>query len=251
MSCQLDTLAGQVIYGIDGRDRYVIAALDDSRLFTLGADTDALLSSHLQQDAALIGPDDLGALPVIDAELMLAHFCVATFGDTIGHNVTCRSCAKTYGVEFSLATYAGLLAAEIAPHRQPTFRGHPLRLPSRDMIRLTPPSARDLARAVWQKPGSLTAEDVQALEAHLEKACPVLQEDIASTCPACATTQSFHFVLRDWVAMKLRTRLKQVMTQVHLLASAYHWRPADIFGLSRANRMALIDTMRSHAARQG
>ncbi|WP_019954993.1 hypothetical protein [Yoonia vestfoldensis] len=245
----MEPAAGQVIYGINGRDRYAFAPLDDAALFDIGADPDRILCAVLLPDAGLIQPQDLGALPIVDAELMLAHFCATTFGDAIGHNITCRSCQKKYGVEFSLSTYAGLLAAEVVPHRLPDFRGHPLRLPSRDLVRTTSPTAEGLARAVWQKQGVIAAEELQALEAYLEKSCPVLQEDITSPCPACQTEQSFRFVLRDWVVMKLRSRLKQVLMQVHLLATAYHWRTADIFALSRANRMALIDTMRSHAAR--
>lgn len=240
-----------MIYGIDGRDRYAFAALDDAVLFDIGADPDLILTAVLRSRQDLIQPQELDALPIVDVELMLAHFCYATFGDVIGHNITCRSCQKKYGVEFSLSTYAGLLAAEVVPHRLPDFRGHPLRLPSRDLIRATPPSADALAGAVWQRQDAIAADEVQALEAYLERACPVLQEDIASPCPACDAHQSFRFVLRDWVVMKLRSRLKQVMMQVHLLASAYHWRPREIFALSRANRLALIDTMRSQTARQG
>lgn len=245
----MDSAFGQVIYGVDGRNSYAFAPFDDSALFALGADPDTVLSCHVKEDAALIGSSDLDTLPIVDAELMLAHFCAATFGDTVGHNITCRACQNKYGVEFSLSTFATLLAAEVVPHKTSELCGHPLRLPSRHLIRTTAPSAEALARAIWQKPGAIEAADVLALEAHLEKACPVLQEDISSTCPACETEQSFRFILRDWVAMKLRSRLKQVVMQVHLLANAYHWRPHEIFALSQANRMALADTIRGHTAR--
>jgi hypothetical protein len=39
--------------------------------------------------------------------------------------------------------------------------------------------------------------------------------------------------------------------QVHLLAATYSWRLEDIFALNWANRLTLIDTIRSDATRRG
>jgi hypothetical protein len=58
-------------------------------------------------------------------------------------------------------------------------------------------------------------------------------------------------VLRDWVTRKLNIRLKQTLMQVHLLAATYSWRLEDIFALNWANRLTLIDTIRSDATRRG
>lgn len=241
---------GGVIYGIDGRVGYVLGSLDDRVLFDAGPDPDRLLAAGVQSIAGCIQPYELGELPIVDFELILAHFCINSFGDVIGHNITCLSCQKKYAVEFSLGTYVGLFSAEIERHSLPDFRGHPLTLPSRDMIAAAPPGPEGLARAVWHKAGALAGDDLQALETYLEKTCPLLQEDISGPCPNCQTEQPFRFVLRDWVVMKLTSRLKQLVTQVHLLAATYHWQLDDILGLSQANRLALINTIRSHSARQ-
>lgn len=245
----MEPQTGRVIYGIDGRAGYVLGPLDDLVLFDAGPDLDRLVAAAVQPMAGCIQPDELVALPIVDFELILAHFCIESFGDIIGHNVTCRSCQKKYGVEFSLGTYVDLLTAEIDRHSLPDFRGYPLTLPSRHMIATAPAQPGGLARAVWHTAGALADEDLQALETYLEKTCPVLQEDISGPCPDCRTEQPFRFVLRDWVVMKLKSRLKQLIGQVHLLAANYHWPLSDTLGLSHDNRLALVNAIRSHGAR--
>jgi hypothetical protein len=242
---------GQVIYGIDGRTRFALGPLDDRALFERGANLDQVLAASVRVMKGTIQPQELGSLPIVDLELISALFCIENFGDVIGHNITCKSCRKKYGVEFSLSTYVSLLTAEITPHAVPDFRGYPLTLPTRDMISSADSDPARLARAVWHNAGPFQAHELQALETYLEKTCPVLQEEIGGPCPACQTAQTFRFVLRDWVTRKLNIRLKQTLMQVHLLAATYSWRLEDIFALNWANRLTLIDTIRSDATRRG
>lgn len=244
----METLRGRVIYGVDGRSDYALALLDERLLFEVGADSDQALEAAVQQGHGRIGPEDLGALPIVDFELMLAHFCIGNFGDVVGHNITCGSCRKIFGVEFSLRTYIGALTAEIVKHDAPDFRGAPLALPTRDMIRNADEKS-DLVGLVWKNKTPPMPEDLSALETYLERACPVLEEDIKAACPGCATEQSFHFALRDWITAKLKARLKALLAQIHILATTYHWRFDEILALSRQTRSALIGTIRNQGAR--
>lgn len=234
---------GQVIYGIQGRNRFSLAPLDEAVLFATGADVDRLLDASVTSQEGLIAAEDLGKLPIVDYELMLARLCTANFGDTVGQNITCKSCGKRYGVEFSLGTYADLLSAEVIPHTEGVFQGHTLRLPSRDSLAQV--GSEGPLPVLWDKSGTLAQEDIVAAEAYLSKACPVLQEDIPAACPECNAEQRFRFVLRDWVSARLAARYKSVVAQVHMLASAYHWHIDQIFALSRASRTALVQAIRT------
>lgn len=240
---------GQIIYGIDGRDRFALAPLDEAVLFATGADVDQLLSASITSQEGLIGAEDLGILPIVDYELILARLCTANFGDTVAQNITCKDCGKRYAVEFSLGTYADLLAAEVIPHTNGAFQGHTLRLPSRNSLAKAGPDGP--LPVLWDKSGALAQEDVAAVEAYLSKACPVLQEDIPAACPECSAEQRFRFVLRDWVSARLAARYKSVVTQVHLLASAYHWHIDQIFALSRVSRTALVQAIRTRRGQAG
>ncbi|MEO1638491.1 MAG: hypothetical protein AAFU41_04515 [Pseudomonadota bacterium] len=234
---------GQVIYGIDGRDRFALTPLDDAALFATGADADQMLAASVAGQEGLIGAEDLGALPIVDYELMLARLGTANFGDIVAQNVTCKDCGKRYAVEFSLGTYADLIAAEVIPHQGGAFQGHTLRLPSRDSLVKAGPNGP--LPVLWDKSGKLAQEDVDAVEAYLSKACPVLQEDIPAACPECDATHHIRFVLRDWIGARLAARYKSVVAQVHLLASAYHWHVDQILALSRTSRMALVQAIRT------
>ncbi|SCY10797.1 hypothetical protein SAMN05216420_102323 [Nitrosospira sp. Nl5] len=243
----MKTVRGRCIYGADGRSDYTLAPLNEHLLFEFGADPDRALEAAVQPGVGLIGPEDLGALPIVDFELMLAHFCIGNFGDVVGHNITCGSCRKIFGVEFSLRTFISALTAEIVKHDSPDFNGAPLALPTRDMIRNANEKS-DLVGLVWKnampEPG-----DLSTLEKYLERACPVLEENIRAACPACTTEQSFHFALRDWITAKLKARVKVLLAQIHILASSYHWRFDEILALSRQTRSALIETIRNQGTR--
>ena len=238
---------GNVIYGIEARASYALGSFDERALFDMGADLDLMLAHSVQAQEGYIQPQELGALPIVDFELILAHFCIKHFDDVVGHNLNCEACGKKYAVEFSLGTYLGMLTSEVHRHTNADFRGYPLALPSRDIIANA--GSEGLVTAIWAKTDPISADDLEALESYLEKACPILQEDVGGPCPECQTAQTFRFILRDWVAAKLQTRLKGLIAQIHLLATHYHWRVDDIFALSRASRLALIDTIQGRTTR--
>ncbi len=238
---------GHVIYGIEGRASYALAPLDERALFASGPDPDRLLAAGLIPREGMIEAEDLGGLPIVDYELMMAQFAIANFGDGVGQNVNCTCCGKKYAAEFSLGTYADLVARDVTQHDGQDFLGYPLSLPSRDALASAGPDGP--APVIWAKDTPLNVDDIAALEAYLQKACPVLQEDINAPCPDCGTVQSYQFVLRDWVVQKLSARFRNLAAQVHLFAAQYHWRVDEIFDLPRPSRLALIDTIGAQQSR--
>jgi hypothetical protein len=240
-------ITGTVIYGREGRRRYACRAIDERALFQLGADPDRLLPLVLcAEDPAAIAPDDLPHLPLIDYELILAHLCTASFGAIVGQNVDCRDCGKKFAVEVSLPDWVAEVRRGIDA---PAFDGAPFALPTRALVATVGRDARALAQRLRQG-DALLAESAAAFEAAVAAACPLLADEIVAPCPRCGAEARHRFVLRQHLAGRLRGRLQALLGDIHVLASTYHWRPAQILDLPRQTRTALIDTIRQSLARR-
>ena len=236
-------ITGTVIYGREGRRRYMCRPIDERALFRLGAEPDRLLPLVLLgEDPGALGPADLPDLPLIDYELILAHLCAASFGATVGQNVDCRECGKKFSVEFSLPDWVGDVRRGIDASAPPAFDGAPFVLPTRA---LTAGSNRDsLAVRLWCGDAPVPAGRAAAFEAAVAAACPLLADEIVAPCPHCGEEARHRFVLREHLSGRLRRRLQALLGDVHVLASTYHWRAGEILDLPHTTRTALIYTIR-------
>lgn len=236
-------MAGQVIYGVGKRRSYLCRPLDERTLFRLGANPDRLMPLALVQDEDRLSPEDLPELPLIDYELMLAHLYADTFGATIDQNVDCPDCDKKFSVAFSLDAWVGEVRRAVAPDEDRAFDGAPYALPTRAILKSVKGDRSALVRRLWQGETALPPERIAAFEADVARACPILTDDIEAPCPRCGEVVRKRFVLRNQLASRLRTQLRALLSDIHVLASCYHWSAADILDLPRQTRVALIDTM--------
>lgn len=242
-------ICGHVIYGVGGRRDYACRPVDEQALFRLGADVDRILPLVLVPGEGRLEPEDLLDLPLVDYELVLAHLCAASFGETIGQNVDCAECGKRFSVEFSLSAWVqDVRGAAAAAER--AFDDVPFALPTRAILDEAAHTPEALAERLWQGAVPLPPARFGAFEAAVARACPVLADDIEAPCPRCGEIEQKRFVLRRHLASRLRTRLQSLLSDVHVLASSYHWSAADILALPRQTRSALIDTIRLHAQRR-
>ena len=240
---------GSLVYGLDGRKAYALGPLDEGSLFRHGANIDRLLSLAVQTSDDCLTGDELQHLPLVDYELIMAHFYSLNFGETIGQNIDCAACRKKYAFEFSLPTFASLIRAEIEADPAQQFQGTPYRFPSLALLTKSPRDPGALASALWGGEGDLPDAKRDAFEAHLAKACPPMQEVLEAPCPDCGEVQRTRFRLRQHLAARLMSRLKQLLQQIHVLAASYHWSPGVVLALPRHSRNLLVDTIRSQAQR--
>lgn len=243
-------ITGHVIYGVGKRRRYACRPLDERALFRLGADPDRLMPRVLVPGEDGLTAENLPDLPLIDYELMLAHLYAGTFGETIGQNVDCSDCGKKFSVEFSLPAWVGQVRGAVAPDEGGAFEGAPYALPTRAILKTVARDPGALARRLWQGETALAPERMAAFEAQVAKACPILTDDIEAPCPRCGEVVRKRFVLRSHLASRLRVRLQALLSDIHVLASSYHWSAADILGLPRQTRTALVDTIRLQVQRR-
>ncbi len=240
---------GHVIYGVGRRRRFVFRPLSDQALFQLGAETDVLLPGILAPSEGDLTAEDLPELPLVDYELMLAHFYAATFGTTIGQNLDCAECQKKFAIEFSLPAWLEDLRGGVANVAEQSFEGEPFALPTRKLLGEIPRERGTLALRLWQGEAALSPDRMAAFEATVARACPVLVDQIVATCPRCGETVRKRYILRRHLAARLASRLRALLAQIHVLASNYHWAAADILDLPRQTRAALVDTIRERAQR--
>lgn len=238
---------GRAIYGIQGRRDYAFAPITDRVLFALGANVDGLVAEAICPGDDRLGPSDVGHLPIVDYEIIQGHLYIAHFGDIIGRNLDCADCEKKFAVEFSLGTFMAMLADEVTQDRTLEFRGHAYRLPSRAAV--SHGSPEQLPLSLWDGAATAAPSEIEAFEAHLARVCPQLIEDIAAACPRCGRSQSYRFSLRRHLAERLRARLQNLVAQIHILASRYHWTVPDILALGRESRLALVETVRRQGRR--
>jgi len=86
-------------------------------------------------------------------------------------------------------------------------------------------------------------DDLDAAEAAVEAVSPEVALAVLAACPACGTSNEI--AVDPYLV--LATRSDELFTEVHRLASSYHWSEAEILALPRARRqlyLRLIDRAR-------
>jgi hypothetical protein len=93
---------------------------------------------------------------------------------------------------------------------------------------------------------ALSEEDLSAIETALESICPELTICVRAVCPECRAAQD---VPVD-PYLCLRRSHSEIYTDVHVLASVYHWSEPQILALSRSRRkryLSMVDRERGMA----
>jgi len=213
----------------------------------------ALLSVALPQAA----PDDLARLSIGQRDGCLLDLREASFGPRVVGVATCQGCAEQLELDFDI----GEIRVQ-PPAEGEASSGGPLAVSAcgyRVDIRL--PDTHDLAssirdgdveatrRALLERcvvearhDGSpvpavaLPPPVVEAVEARMEELDPQADIRLALSCPECASRWEAIFDIVSFLWMELHAWACRILSEVHLLASAYGWRERDVLALSPARR---------------
>jgi hypothetical protein len=93
-----------------------------------------------------------------------------------------------------------------------------------------PTSAKELPESV-----------VEAIAAAMSQADPQADIQLALACPACGHQWQVLFDVVTFLWSEIHTWAKRVLREVHLLASAYGWREADILAMSPQRRQLYLE----------
>lgn len=197
---------------------------------------------------ASVRPGESGTLTVSERDRLLAAVYRATFGPRIEGTLRCAACAAAFDLDFDLDT---LVAQTLDAPEATGFEareglyslpdGRRFRLPTGDdeCAVLTLPPA-EAARALLRRccvEGEVEDEEPALLEA-LQRVGPVLDLELAASCPECGHSQALHFDMQGYLLGALAREAESLVYEVHRLALAYGWSLGEILSLSRRRRQA-------------
>jgi len=237
-------IVGDVIYGVESRSRFVLKPLDDSLLVTCGYNPADVLSCSIVGSSGEISAEDLPHLPLVDYELILTRFYICSFGDAINQNMECKNCLKKFSITFSLASWVSDVCNSIPAESPHVFDNTRFSLPTQALLSTIEPKVNTLAEKLWCSDTALPAERLGEFESYVASVCPILTDHIESDCPHCGEFCSKEFVLKTHLLNKLKSQLNVLLTDIHLLATKYHWSLRDILDLPRQTRKTLAGMIR-------
>jgi hypothetical protein len=93
----------------------------------------------------------------------------------------------------------------------------------------------------WHDDAPVVAQDlpeavITALAARLVEVDPVADLSFGLSCPACSHDWSASFDITAYFWRELSAMARAMLEDVHLLATAYGWREADVLSISAARR---------------
>jgi hypothetical protein len=221
----------------------------------------------LLADACGESQDALSELPLGERDSRLLSLRERTFGPDFTSTAVCPQC----GDQLELSFKAGDIRAE--PPLQNVALGEFLsfcadgyrvrvRLPNgADMLELetgdnTAVIGAEPARLLLERclvsaerdgepvtTGLLSAAAVETIAARLAEADPQADVQLACTCPQCGTAWEAPFDIAGYFWTEIDSWARRMMVEVHILASAYGWREADILTMSAARRRAYLELL--------
>jgi len=205
--------------------------------------------------------EQLRRLSIGQRDLWLMEVRVELFGPRIPIGVRCPHC----GERLEFETTADALIPQSPSGKKDgvtvTADGWKLvaRLPdSRDLAALDDSLDADLARAfmaerlvisaicngVAADPADMPDNVVSALSAALVEADPMAEIGFALICPDCAAEWTLGFDIVSYFWHEISGFARDLLEEVHVLATAYGWPESEILALSPIKRRAYIDRIR-------
>lgn len=235
------------LHPLRGADEEAVTAVDTRAAITL---LDRLLA-----DVPGTGcrPGEAAALAASDRDRLLAAVYADAYGSRITGTVTCRTCAQAFDLSFTLDALLAHRDREPPPDDAALSEEDDpgaYRLPSGLRFRL-PTGADELAVAALpadEQPAALLtriapeagAEQASTVEEALEAVAPLLDLDLAATCPECSAEQTVPFDVQRYLLERLRGEWQARGAEIHRIASAYRWGLGPILDLTRRRRRDFV-----------
>jgi hypothetical protein len=210
--------------------------------------------------------DQLAALPVTQRDEHLLRLREQTFGTVIAAFVQCPRCSEN--LEFTLPA-ADIRSRIENDHHGPEGVEAPLEIVSEDIkVCFRLPDSRDLAAAAGcddlqdarrlivrrcvreayaaGEPRDIDTLPVHALDAAGSQIAKFQQQAevlLQLQCPACKHNRQMMFDIASFLWTEIAAEAKRLLREVHILASAYGWREADILSLSPLRRQFYLEAV--------
>jgi hypothetical protein len=90
-------------------------------------------------------------------------------------------------------------------------------------------------------PSDLPMEVIEAVQERMAQVDPLADIAFSLTCPSCSHPWQLLFDALTLLWNEINAWAYRILREVHILASAYSWREADILSLSPWRRQAYLD----------
>jgi hypothetical protein len=244
----LPTLASVVRLG-DGYVRLrALRGLDEQAVIGTDVHHACDLLDRLLADApdACAGPGDAARLTVAERDRLLATVYRDSFGDQIAATAICTVCGARFDLDFALTALVERVQSGPLKREVRLQDGTRLRVPTGEdeqaVVSLPTTSAAEmlLSRCIVESGEGVGDVDLAAAAKLLEEAAPVLDLELEAPCPYCGGDNAVHFCIQDLLLGALVRERPRLLGEIHLLARAYGWSLAEILGLPRTDRRALV-----------
>ncbi len=208
----------------------------------------------------------LASLTIGQRDACLVHLRQLTFGPHLKGLADCPNCGERLELEFDARDLVTPNVALPDPEQSEPLRSESSfvqgaymvtyhLLTSADLIALTESVDVTLARqqllqtcvsSVQRDGEAMAAEDLpaevaQAFITHLGEADPLADLTLAANCPACGHTWQIIFDIVSYFWSEINAWAMRLIREVHVLASAYGWREADILAMSAWRRQRYLE----------
>lgn len=205
--------------------------------------------------------ESLAALPLGERERRLVALRVRLFGPHAGGACACPACGELHEVEAPVEEILRAPEAPCGPFAVEAA-GHALTVKVPDGADQTAVASCEseaealsllVSRCVLAasvegvpvEPAALPPEVIEALGEVLAERDPNAETLLALTCDRCGHPWTLVFDGGEFLWSELAARARRLVYEVHVLASRYGWREADVIGMSARRRAAYLE----HAAR--
>jgi len=190
-----------------------------------------------------------------DAQLLKLH--ERLFGPTLTCVATCPECGQQVEAQFNASDFQATAPAEpmepfsvIIANYEVVFR-----LPnSLDLLRVTADAdaatnrrrlLEQCIQTVDRKGQAVSVEQLprnvlQTVIERMTDAEPQTDSHLTLNCPRCAHHWRTQLDISSFLWSEIQARVRRLLHEVHILASAYSWREADILSLSASRRQAYL-----------
>jgi len=203
-------------------------------------------------------PEDLAKLKIGARDARLLELREKVFGSRIDGRSDCPACGQSVEMNFTVSEVQAVSASAVPETCGAEFGKYEInfRLPSsNDLATLVPDEniaiqkRRLVQRCVMNvKSGGqslgadqLPEDAVTALSERMSELDPQGDVQIALTCPQCAHHWHAPLDVVSFFWSELHAWAIRLLRDVHVLASAYGWREADILALSLWRRQAYLE----------
>jgi hypothetical protein len=197
-------------------------------------------------------PEDLARESVGRRDARLLTLREWTFGPRLVSLASCPLCAERLETAFDVAEIR-VESHEEGPLKLRLSGGElTFRLPnSTDLLALTSAGSVDgarrrlLDRCLFDaEADDLSEEDLLAVARRMAEADPQGDIELSLSCPACGHSWLASFDIATFFWTEVDAWARVLLHEIHLLASAYGWREADILALSPWRRRSYLELIR-------